>query len=213
MGEYYMPDYYYDLEDALALGLGAGVMTLLLAFYAVMLLFAVAQYVVNAVAYYRMAKKTGVPRAWMAFVPVADVYLVGKLAEVSNAKKHAKRMLITYCIFLGTMILYFFAFGLHMVLFTGGDDLSAAPLFFGAALLMFAASIVYSVFSYIAIYRICENFGGENAIGWFLGMLLGSIFCSSLVATVLLIILSCKTPAVSQAPTVAAPPPQTDSVF
>lgn len=209
---YYSPEIYYD--EGLALGLGMGMLTVMIVLYAIVFLIAIAQYVVNGIAMLRIAKKAGVPNGWMAFLPFTDIYLLGKVADVGGVKKNnVKRLMITYCIYFALLLLYIFAALVYVVLMAEGEVIVAALIFFGTAILVLAASIVYSVFFYIAIYRICENFGGRNAVGYFLGMLLGSMFCSSLVHVILLLVLSFKTPASTDAPTVPVTEPSPDSVF
>ena len=201
-------------DDIAALGLGVFV----IAIYGFLFLLLLAQYLLHAFAMFRMAKKVGLQNAWMAFVPFTDVYLTGRIADVNSQKKvHAKRMLIAYIVFLATGLIYIvaaFVYGFAMGV--GEHIVLGVLLFAGSAVLMFAASVCYSVFAYIAWYRICANFGGSNAIGWFLGALLGGMFCSSLVPPILFLILSGKNPAVVENGTVTVTPPaapSSDDVF
>ncbi|MBQ4599035.1 MAG: hypothetical protein IJB19_03915 [Clostridia bacterium] len=202
-------------EDIAALGIGVFVLVL----YGFLFLLLLAQYLLHAFAMFRMAKKVGLQNAWMAFVPFTDVYLTGQIANVNSPKKvHAKRMLITYILFLATGLIYIVAaFVYGFAIGVGEHIVLGVLLFAGSAVLMFAASVCYSVFAYIAWYRICENFGGSNAIGWFLGALLGGLFCSSIVPPILFLILSGKNPAVvaNGMVTVTPPPaaPHSDDVF
>ncbi len=203
-------------EDIAVLGIGIFMLVL----YGFLFLLVIAQYLLNAFAMLRMAKKVGLPNGWMAFVPFADIYLLGQIADVNSQKKvNTKRLLITYIVFFATMLIYVFGAFVYGVAMGTGEGIALGVLLFaGAAVLFIAASICFSVFSYIAYYRICENFGGSNAIGWFLGILLGGMLCSSLVPVILLLILSGKTPAVTVAgSTVVTPPtppaPPSDDVF
>ncbi|MBQ5389849.1 MAG: hypothetical protein IIU58_02970 [Clostridia bacterium] len=203
-------------EDIAALSLGIFVIVI----YGFLFLLLLAQYLLNAFAMLRMAKKVGLPNGWMAFVPFADVYLLGQIADVNSQKKvNAKRLLLTFIALFVTLFLYIVgAFVYGFIMATGENIVLGVSLFVGTAVLMAAASICYSIFAYIAWYRICENFGGGNALGWFLGALLGSMLCSSLVPVILFLILSCKTPAMTVngstvVPPAAPPAPPQDDVF
>lgn len=206
----------YDFSAGEAVGLGLGVFLIVL--YAVAFVMIIAQYVLNGIALLRMAKKLGIPNGWMGFVPFTDVYLLGKIADTGAEKKvNAKRLLITYILFFVMLVLYMaVAVALGLVSAAEPDMTPAMLVVFILFLLVYIASaILLSVFMYIAYYRICENFGGTNATGWFLGILLGSLFCSSTVIPILLLILSFKTPAKTENPSayVTPPAPPSDSVF
>ena len=53
--------------------LTAGLLTFLLILCGILLVLALAMYVVEGIALFRMAKKVGVPNGWMAFVPVTNM--------------------------------------------------------------------------------------------------------------------------------------------
>ena len=209
-------------EEAALAAAGVAVIFMVL-LYGFLFLLLIAQYLLNAFAMLRIAKKVGLANGWMAFVPFADIYLLGQIADVNSQKKvNTKRLLITYIVFFAATLIYVFGAFVYGVSMGMGEGITLGVLLFvGTALLFSAAAICYSVFAYIAYYRICENFGEKNAIGWFLGILLGGMLCSSLVPVILLLILSGKTPAVTVAgstvvtpPTPPVPPaPPTDDVF
>lgn len=206
-------DFYEPSETAIA----AGMLSVMIVVYAVAFILVIAQYVMNAIALMKMAKKVGVPNGWMGFIPVAETYLLGRIADVSAPKKNnAKRLLIAISVFFGCLVLYMVViFGAAFSGILSGEMTTAWVIWMLVGMLVyFAAAIVYSVFFYIAWYRICENFGGTSSVGYFLGMLLGGMFCSSLIPVILSLVLSSKTPAVTEnGVTVTPPPPPTDSVF
>ena len=223
------PDSFYGYEDyssaireaagEIAAATFAGsLLVILLAVYIVVMMFALAQYLINAIAFMRMAKKVGIPNGWLSFIPFADVYLIGKIADVSSKKKiNAKRLLITEIIFTMLLVLYMIlAFSLG-ALSAISDGVFAGGMiaFLVIALLYFAAAVCLTVFAYIAYYRIAQNFGGSSDTGWFVGILLGGLLVSSLVPTVLLLILSFKTPEKTVGSTKEEPIPveASDSVF
>lgn len=191
--------------------------------YAFAFLLLVAQYVTGAIALLRIAKRLGIPRGWMAFIPVADAYLLGQIANVNTPKKnHVKRLVISACGNAAALVIYFvlmflYAFAMEWLDPDNPIWLVLTLALFGLALLCLAAVVLYLVFYYMAIWRVCENFGGEWKLGYFLGCILGTQFCSGLVQSILLLILSCKTPAVSPVPTASAESPaertSNDDVF
>ena len=67
------------LDPTVALG---GVLAMLVA-SVVMLLLGLVVYIYSAIALMGIAKKTGTPNRWLAFIPIANVYLVTQMAGVS----------------------------------------------------------------------------------------------------------------------------------
>lgn len=60
---------------------GIVMIVFLLVFYLVLFAASIALYVLNGIGLMKMAKSCGLARGWMAFVPIANVYLMGQLAE------------------------------------------------------------------------------------------------------------------------------------
>lgn len=171
------------------------------------LLLGLAVYILYGVAFYRMADKLGIPNGWMGFVPIANVYLLGKIADADEiAPKHAKRLLIAEIIALALSVVVIataFAAMEH-------EAATAALMFFAFVLIVVA--LVNTVFTYIAYYRICENFAPQNTKGYFLGILLGGMCCSDLIPPILLLVLSGNEPDSMMRVTYTEVPPP-DNVF
>ena len=198
----------YDIFETQEAALG-GMVAFLVIFYALMFAFSIAMYVMEGIALLRMAKKTGVPNGWMGFVPVANVYLLGRIADAGTGKrKHAKRLLISYIAIYGSMIPFFIAYGVAMYLIILDTEAAFIPLLLMLlfALVMMAAAVCASVFVYIAFYHIAKNFGGESGTGYFVGMLVGAFVCP-IVSYILMLILSGKNPAMVENGTVTVTPP------
>lgn len=159
------------------------------------LVMSLAVYILQGIALYRMAGKLGIGSPWLAFVPIGNVWLLGKIADANEAvPKHAKRLLILNILLL---IPVSGVLGVALgALLAGIPELGVGAIAFmftfGIAMLVLA--IVCSVFTYIAYYRICENFAQENKTGYFLGILLGGMCCSELIPPILLLVLSGKEP-------------------
>lgn len=62
----------------------AGIMAALGAFFVVFLILGIAIYIFCALAFMSIAKKTNTPNGWLAFIPIANVYLMTQIAGVSG---------------------------------------------------------------------------------------------------------------------------------
>ena len=164
----------------------------------------VAQYIMNALAYLFLAKKVGVKNGWLGFIPIADLYLLGKIADVSSPKKNnAKRLLISQLVMVLLAIVLLIStaiIGVSAAIAVGTSEIGAvtgAMIPFALVAVFFSVSAIFvAVYYYIACYRVCEDFGGKYSVLWFLGILLGGMLSSgSLISPILLLVLSTKTPA------------------
>lgn len=173
-------------------------------------LVSIAVYIMQAIALWRMAEKLGIPNGWLAFIPIANVWLLGKIADAGErSPKHAKRLLVMEIL---TVVLTFLVCGfLVAATVSGWEGYTFIMGLLSVALIILA--IVYTVFSYIACFRICEDFAPENAVGWFLGILLGGLCCSSLIPPILMLILSGKEPASGAPKATYTEVPPRDDVF
>lgn len=191
--------------------------------YVFSLIFVLAQYIMNGIAYLRMAKKLGIPNGWLGFIPIADLWLLGKIADANSAKKNnAKRLLVSQIIFWILAVICIIStaiVGVSAAMAVGTSEvtaLTASMIPFAIVLIGFSVAAVFvAVYQYIAQYRVCDNFGGKNGILWFLGMLLGGMLVSSVVPSVLMLILSFKTPktAAPETPILTEAEEKTDTVF
>ena len=55
-----------------------------IAYFAIMMLLSLVVYVYSALALMAIAKKTKTPNGWLAFIPIANVYLLTQMAGVSG---------------------------------------------------------------------------------------------------------------------------------
>lgn len=190
---------------------------LFVAIYAVALLFGIAMYVMNAIALMRMAKKTGVSRGWLAFIPIGDIYILGRISDAGKEKRTRTRMLMTTVIIIAVLYVLWIAVLIGAIVAAPmADTIPDAfilPLFAMLAVLMIAA-ICLTVFQCIAYYHICDNFGGDSGVGYFIGLLLGFFFIP-IVSVVLLLVLSGKQPKATDLPVITpvVSEEKTDSVF
>lgn len=180
-------------------------------------LMSIAVYILQGIAFYRMAEKCGIPNGWLAFIPIANVWLLGKIADANEiTPKHAKRLLILEILTSGLSILLLACTAAMLpaaVMREAAPSAGSSLLVILLSIAVIVIAIVYTVFLYIAYYRICENFALENATGYFLGVLLGGMCCSSLIPPILFLILSGKDPQSNVPKATYQETPPSDSVF
>lgn len=160
-------------------------------------------YILSAIGQMRMSKKCGVDKPWLAFIPVANAYNLGKLAERCDdgkptVKKYSKILLglniATLCssivLGVGEIFIIICTAGLEISgNYYGGAAIGGLLLFMLAALLCFALAVVAAVFNYIALYRVFRIFAPDNAVLF----LVLTIFVS-IAYPVIMLVLSAKEP-------------------
>lgn len=120
-------------------------------------------YVFFALGLYTMAKRRGLENPWLAWVPVAYLYTLGKLADAYAAQHMNKRT--NYALVLLLLVAGTVALAVAMVC-TLAFGLAYSPVFLVMyiifVILLVVVAIVYAVFYYIALYRI-YNWHSESA--------------------------------------------------
>lgn len=151
----------------------------LLGVYLLVMFFALAvsfvMWLLQSIGIYKMAKTAGINNAWLAFIPIGCLYVLGKIAEVPTENKKPLRYgLILPLLNVGLLVVYIALFFAAIVVgFTSelGGDLTG--IYFENTLVMLIAiaelivvplAIVISVFTYIALYRIYKLFDPNNAV-------------------------------------------------
>ena len=147
-----------------------------------MFVFAVslATYLLQAFAIFKMAKNMGYNNPWLAFIPFANVYMFGKVAETyikSDGRPSAKfsKILLTLQIIL-MAILVLLVVLIVMILFieaTGTyflspeiETLAASAMVLPLILAIFAmlgVAIAYAIINYVALWRIFALYNYKNA--------------------------------------------------
>ncbi len=206
----------YSYPTAMEEALGAGMAGFFVAFYGTLLLFSIAMYIMQGIAFMNMAKKTGVRNGWLAFIPIGNVYIIGRIADAGKGNRKNTRRLMGLMI--ATVIIYVLILVLCVTAIISAPFSDTMPFVYliPVILLTIAMAVVAicaEVFMFIAYYGIAQNFGGKDGTVYFVGILLG-MFLMPVVSAVLFLILSGKAPKFTDAP-VAIPvaATQTDSVF
>lgn len=156
----------------------AGIMLVYFAFFSII---AVAMYLLQAFGLYGMAKGSGIGRPWRGFIPFANTFLFGKIAEKyrkKDGKPSAKfgGLLLAFEILTAVfaVVCLLFAINVFSVLFAylAYDNSDTAisramvSMIFSSLVLM-GVSIAYAVIYYVALWRIFTAFDYNNATVYF----------------------------------------------
>lgn len=149
-----------------ALGVVTGI---LLLFILLMLAFAVVSYVLNAVSFYRIAKRRGIHNAWLAWVPIGNYWLIGSISDqyqyvVNHKMTNRRRILLILGIVTGAMsVVYTVLQTSTLLAFNAdagmGNEIGMVAVSMLVYLVWLAVAVTASVFLYIAyydLYRSCK---------------------------------------------------------
>lgn len=190
---------------------------ILMVFYMLYYLFVMAYgvyaYIGMGLGGFRMARKIGMTNPWMFWIPMANVYAMGNLADQQAAlcegrstafrKKMLAWNIVIICaalLFVIAMIPILVVATVHGTMDENGtvtipeaymNDLVGPSLFFLFSLLvLLVISVIYLVVYYKVLYRIFKLYAPDGAVG----LLILSIFVNAAIPAVFLI-LSGKEPA------------------
>ncbi len=158
-----------------------GYLVFWLIFYFLGLAFSIAMYVLQSLGLYTIAKRRGIDKPWLAWIPVAFCWTVGCISDqyqyvVKGKNKSRRKVLIGTQIgqAVGALIFYIGYFVSIFRLVGSAGSFSEEEMvlsvfgMLGTVLLlmlpMLACSIVYSVFFYICSYDIYSSCNPEHAV-------------------------------------------------
>ena len=168
-------EFYYAAESGLALlaGLFSGMPSLL---------FTAASYVLTAFALYTIAKRRGLHKPWLAWIPVADIWLVGSISDqyryvVKGENKSKRKILLTLNILqvvlsiasvAAVSALIFRSVGSYMRYSSEAQILqavlSSAVTVIGMVLPLIAAALACKILRFIALYDVYRSLDPENSV-------------------------------------------------
>lgn len=132
----------------------------LVAYFAFILVVALASYIINSLFYYKIGKDINAPSPWMAWVPYFSSYYQGKIAGIiSDDFSFFRYYCISFLAFLFTSIVQTILIVYTMVV----QSSAVAFGVLGFSLLFFIAAMAFTIFQYIAMYRIFQAYSPENA--------------------------------------------------
>jgi hypothetical protein len=148
------------------------------------LLLALAMYILESIALYTIAKRRGIHHYGLAWVPIADNWIVGAIADqynelVRGKRTHLRRTLLILSILqvilqviaiVGTVTLIIGYFGVFASAFDEtayppltSDYITLIFLFVLICLAILVFSIILIVYSYIALYRVYSSCDPQSA--------------------------------------------------
>lgn len=162
--------------------LESGLWLVLRSLFGTPMLLSIAGYVLTALAMYTIARRRGLKNPWLAWIPVADCWLLGSLSDqyryVVKGEHRSKRKILLFFRVLITIMwislmgllanLFFHAFG-SMFWGSMNDDqifqiLHQAMNLLVLCLPLIGISIAYAVFRYMALYDIYKSLDPENCV-------------------------------------------------
>ena len=162
--------------------LESGLWLVLRSLFGTPMLLSIAGYVLTALALYTIARRRGLRNPWLAWIPVADCWLLGSLSDqyryVVKGEHRSKRKILLFFRVL-IMIMWIFLMGLLANLFfhafgsmfwgSINDDqifqiLHQALNLLVVCLPLIGISIAYAVFRYMALYDIYKSLDPENCV-------------------------------------------------
>lgn len=162
--------------------LESGLWLVLRSLFGMPMLVSIATYVLTALALYTIAKRRGLKNAWLAWIPVADCWLLGSLSDqyqyvVNGQHKSKRKILLLFRILITIMWislmgllanLFFHTFG-SILWGSMNDDqifqiLHQAMNLLVLCLPLVGASIAYAVFRCMALYDIYKSLDPANCV-------------------------------------------------
>lgn len=175
-------------------GMGAETETFgyfLIAYFAVIMLssaYSVAAYVLHALGLFTVARRREIRKPWLAWIPVADVWILGSISDqyqyvvkgkVRNRRKTLVGLYIAVIALMITFYISYFVFIFSAVgsvvsdSFEVADILVPSLVMLGLSLAMLVVAVIYSVKLYIAYYDLFVSCRPNGAVAL---LVLGIIF-------------------------------------
>lgn len=145
-------------------------------------------YIFNAIGLYTLSKRRGYDKPWLAWIPFARAYLLGKIADninVCSNKKTANRIWTLIADVLGSITYFIACIGILRVMLSPNfmksiinDSMNEEALFLMLPIVML--SLLYSLFQLVRViffsiaqYRIYSDYSPTNAVAF---VILGIFF-------------------------------------
>jgi hypothetical protein len=157
-------------------------------------LWGIASYVMTSLSVYTIAKRRNITKPWLAWVPVANVWIMGSLSDqyryVTQGKITNKRKVLLglYIAVIALLLVMLIPYASMIMLAISSVDsvmtdaqimqmMTQALIVLAVAFAVMAVAIVYAVFLYIALYDVFRSCDPKNATLYLvLTILLGVVF-------------------------------------
>lgn len=175
-------------------GVAIGMMLFLLIFYLGIFALIITSYVMGSLGMYTIAKRRGIRKPWLAWLPVGESWIMGCISDqyqsvvkgkTTNRRKVLLILNIVYFVgFIAFMAQYVvMMIGLFSQINAVNDDdvlrmmLSHMGVFMLIWLLLFGAAIAMAVFRYIALHDLYQSCDPDNGILYLvLSIVIGAIY-------------------------------------
>lgn len=160
--------------------LGSGLWLVLQTLFGMPMLLAIASYVLTALALYTIARRRGLKNPWLAWIPIADCWLLGSLSDqyryvVKGEHKSKRKILLFFRILIAIMWISLLGLLIRLCFHAVGsvvwgsinDDqffqiLHQALNLLVVCLPLLGISIAYAVFRYMALYDLYKSLDPSN---------------------------------------------------
>ncbi|MBQ8215342.1 MAG: hypothetical protein IJZ33_03690 [Clostridia bacterium] len=166
-----------------AMGLSVIVMVVFALLYGVLLLFALASYVISGVSFLKISKKLGVEKGWLSFIPIANYWLLGRLAEEDGKRYHPEKKqtkwgkiyLTTGIVYLVVMLLISGVYGTFSIIAAigmaeGGSETAALGISMVQLVVqliadgvIIAMATAVTIICYVILYKLYHVMAGSSA--------------------------------------------------
>ena len=159
--------YSYGFDDFGDFGsgaaVGAAVAGVLVIFLVILLALAVVMYVFQSLGLYTMAKRRGIRCYGLAWVPIGDLWIMGKLADQFDDYKKGKNMHLAMILLIGSAAVFAITFIIEMITlssalsaayYNGSNEFGVAAAVLSSVGIIWLVAVALAVFEYIALYKI-----------------------------------------------------------
>lgn len=166
-----------------AMGLSVIVMVVFALLYGALLLFALASYVISGVSFLKISKKLGVEKGWLSFIPIANYWLLGRLAEEDGKRYHPEKKqtkwgkiyLTTGIVYLVVMLLISGVYGTFSIIAAigmaeGGSETAALGISMVQLVVqliadgvIIAMATAVTIICYVILYKLYHVMAGSSA--------------------------------------------------
>ncbi len=152
--------------DAATAGAVEFMLVFLVVFYLIMIAACIACYVLQAVGMYSIAKRRGIHHAWLAWIPVGNLWLLGSISDqyqylAKERVRNRRGLLLGLSIALYAVMILMYVGIIFAAIGMRGALLAITVL---CLLAYFVLAIVATVFQYIAMYDLYASSDPGNAV-------------------------------------------------
>lgn len=181
-------EYSYVMEDALGTGLITGLISSIPSFA-----LSAAIYVLSALALYTIAKRRGINKPWLAWIPVVNVWLIGSISDqyryvVKGEIRSKRKTLLILNILNMVMYVLMFVFLILMIvglvrseMYNYSEDAALMEIMRSAigtvcvSVIVMGISIATMIVRYIAMYDIYVSMDPSNSVLYLVMSILFSV--------------------------------------